>query len=141
MIIAGYIASVLIGISLGLIGGGGSILTIPVLVYLFGVEPLVATGYSLFIVGATSLVGAIKNYRRGLVNVKTAMYFSIASTISVLITRKLLLHIIPDELFKIGNWVITKSLLTMLLFAVVMLIASTKMILAKHPVHQLKGTY
>lgn len=140
MIITGYIASVLIGISLGLIGGGGSILTIPVLVYLFGVEPLAATGYSLFIVGATSLVGAIKNYRRGLVNVKTAMYFSIASTLSVLITRKLLLHIIPDELFKIGNWIITKSLLTMLLFAVIMLIAATKMILTNQPLYQPNGT-
>ena len=66
MIIAGYIAAVLIGISLGLIGGGGSILTIPVLVYLFGVQPLTATGYSLFIVGVSSSVGAIKNYRKGL---------------------------------------------------------------------------
>ena len=98
MIITGYIAAVLIGISLGLIGGGGSILTIPVLVYLFGVQPLTATGYSLFIVGASSLIGAIKNFRKGLVNVPTAVYFSIASAITVLITRKFLLHIIPDQL-------------------------------------------
>ena len=133
MIITGYIAAVLIGISLGLIGGGGSILTIPVLVYLFGVQPLTATGYSLFIVGASSLIGAIKNFRKGLVNVPTAVYFSIASAITVLITRKFLLHIIPDQLFTIGSWVITKSLLTMLLFAVVMLIAATKMITAKEP--------
>ncbi|MFM8485534.1 MAG: sulfite exporter TauE/SafE family protein, partial [Bacteroidota bacterium] len=55
MMILGFIASVLIGISLGLIGGGGSILTVPVLVYLFGVDPVLATAYSLFIVGATSL--------------------------------------------------------------------------------------
>lgn len=133
MMVAGYIASVLIGISLGLIGGGGSILTIPVLVYLFGVQPLVATGYSLFIVGSTSLVGAIKNYRKGFVDIKTALYFSIASTITVLITRKFLLHIIPDNLFSVGGLVITKSLLTMMLFAVVMLFAAVKMIIGKPP--------
>ena len=73
MEIAGYIASLVIGISLGLIGGGGSILTVPVLVYLFGVEPVLATAYSLFIVGASSLVGAIPKYRQGLVNLKTAI--------------------------------------------------------------------
>jgi len=111
---AGYIAASLIGISLGLIGGGGSILTIPVLVYLFGVQPLLATGYSLFIVGSTSLVGAVKNYHKGNVNVKTAIAFSIISTITVLVTRKFLLHIIPDTLFTIAGCVVTKSLMTML---------------------------
>ena len=64
MEIVGYIASLLIGISLGLIGGGGSILTVPVLVYLFGLQPLVATSYSLFVVGSTSLVGAINNFKK-----------------------------------------------------------------------------
>ena len=86
---AGYFAASLIGVSLGLIGGGGSILTIPVLVYLFGVQPLVATGYSLFIVGSTSLVGAIRNLRKGMVNMQTAIYFSIISTITVLFTKKI----------------------------------------------------
>ncbi|QEC70307.1 sulfite exporter TauE/SafE family protein [Panacibacter ginsenosidivorans] len=129
----GYIAAILIGISLGLIGGGGSILTIPVLVYLFGVQPLLATGYSLFIVGSTSLVGAVKNYRKGNVNIKTALTFSIVSTITVLVTRKFLLHIIPDNLFTIMGYAITKSLMTMLLFAVVMMIAAVKMIVGTQP--------
>jgi len=128
---AGYFAASLIGVSLGLIGGGGSILTIPVLVYLFGVQPLVATGYSLFIVGSTSLVGAIRNLRKGMVNMQTAIYFSIISTITVLFTRKFLLHVIPDNLFHIGSFAVTKSLLTMLLFATVMLAASLKMINGK----------
>jgi uncharacterized membrane protein YfcA len=126
--VAGYIAASLIGISLGLIGGGGSILTIPVLVYLFGVQPLLATGYSLFIVGSTSLVGAVKNYYKGNVNVKTAVYFSIVSTITILITRKFFLHIIPENLFTIAGYTVTKSLMTMILFAVVMMIAAVKMI-------------
>lgn len=128
---AGYFAASLIGVSLGLIGGGGSILTIPVLVYLFGVQPLVATGYSLFIVGSTSLVGAIRNLRKGMVNMQTAIYFSIISTITVLLTRKFLLHFIPDNLFNIEGFAVTKSLLTMLLFGVVMLAAAFKMIRGK----------
>lgn len=131
---AGYIAAILIGISLGLIGGGGSILTIPVLVYLFGVQPLLATGYSLFIVGSTSLVGAIKNYRKGNVNIKTALAFSLISTITVLITRKFILHIIPEDLFVIAGYTVTKSLMTMLLFSVVMMIAAVKMITGEQPV-------
>ena len=83
MEILGYIASVFIGISLGLIGGGGSILTVPVLVYLLGVEPVLATAYSLFIVGATSLVGVIPKYKHGLVNLKTAVIFGIPSIAAV----------------------------------------------------------
>ena len=77
MEIFGYIASALIGVSLGLIGGGGSILTVPVLVYLFGIPPLLATSYSLFIVGATSLIGAVSNYRKGLVNLKAALFLAL----------------------------------------------------------------
>ena len=77
MQIAGYIASLFIGISLGLIGCGGSILTVPVLVYLFSINPVLATSYSLFIVGSTSLVGAINNYRKNLVRVKVALLFAL----------------------------------------------------------------
>jgi uncharacterized membrane protein YfcA len=69
----GYLASALTGISLGLIGGGGSILTVPAMVYLFSVNPSLATSYSLFVVGSTSLVGAYNNYRRGLVSIKTGL--------------------------------------------------------------------
>ena len=75
MYIAGYLASILIGLSLGLIGGGGSILTVPVLVYLFGIDPILGTAYSLFIVGATSIIGSISYYRHSLVDVRTAILF------------------------------------------------------------------
>jgi uncharacterized membrane protein YfcA len=128
MEIAGYIAALLIGVSLGLIGGGGSILTIPVLVYLFHIQPTMATGYSLFIVGCSSLAGAYKNYRRGNINFKAAFYFGIASIITVVLIRKLLMPVIPEELFTIGAFIITKSLATMVLFAVIMIIASLNMI-------------
>ncbi len=128
MEIAGYIASLLIGISLGLIGGGGSILTVPVMVYLFGLQPILATSYSLFIVGSASLVGAFKNARRGQVNKRAVMVFGITSILVVFITRKFLLPAIPKNLFTINGFTITGSLLIMLLFAILMLVASISMI-------------
>jgi uncharacterized membrane protein YfcA len=128
MEIIGYLASIVIGISLGLIGGGGSILTVPVLVYLFGVEPVLATAYSLFIVGSTSLVGAFPKYKHGLVNIKTALIFGAPAIAAVYATRKFLVPAIPDEVLTIGTFVVTKAILLMLLFAVLMVFASYSMI-------------
>ncbi|MEN9686354.1 MAG: hypothetical protein RLZZ28_2140 [Bacteroidota bacterium] len=128
MEIIGYLASLLIGISLGMIGGGGSILTIPVLVYLFHIHPTLATGYSLFIVGCSSLAGAYKNYRKGSIHFKAAFYFGIPSILTVVLIRKWLIPIIPEQLWMMGSISITRSLLTMLLFAVVMIVASIHMI-------------
>jgi uncharacterized protein len=103
MEIAGYIASLVIGISLGLIGGGGSILTVPVLVYLFRIEPVLATAYSLFIVGSTSLVGAFPKYKHGLINLKTALIFGVPSIAAVFATRKYIIPLIPDTVFTLGT--------------------------------------
>lgn len=139
MPVAGYFAAALIGITLGLIGGGGSILTIPVLVYLFGISPVTATGYSLFIVGCTSLAGAIRNYTRHQVNINTGIYFGIASLITVFITRKFLIALIPEHLFFIGHIDVTKSLLTMILFAALMIVVSIKMITEKNVVKKIKN--
>lgn len=131
MEIVGYIASLVIGISLGLIGGGGSILTVPVLVYLFQVNPVIATAYSLFIVGATSLVGSFPKYKSGEINLKTALIFGIPSIAAVYATRAFLVPAIPNEVFSVGAFVVTKSLLMMLLFAVLMVFASVSMIRSK----------
>ena len=131
MEIAGYIAAVFIGISLGLIGGGGSILTVPVLVYLFGVEPVLATAYSLFIVGSTSLIGTFPKYKSGEVNLKTAIIFGIPAIAAVYATRAFLVPAIPNEVFTIGTFAVTKALLMMLLFAVLMVFASVSMIRGK----------
>lgn len=128
MEVVGYIASLLIGISLGLIGGGGSILTVPVMVYLFGLQPLLATSYSLFIVGSTSMFGALNNLRKGMVNVKAALLFGASSIVTVFLTRKFLVPAIPKNIFTIGDVVITEAMLTMVLFAVLMLVASISMI-------------
>ena len=124
----GYFASLLIGISLGLIGGGGSILTVPVMVYLFGLQPLLATSYSLFIVGSTSMFGALNNLRKGLVNVKAALLFGASSIATVFLTRKFLVPAIPKNVFSIGGVIITEAMLTMVLFALLMLVASISMI-------------
>ena len=128
MEIVGYIASLVIGISLGIIGGGGSILTVPVLVYLFRVQPVLATAYSLFIVGSTSFIGSFPKYKGGEINLKTAIIFGIPSIAAVYATRAFIVPAIPEAIFSIGNLAVTKSLLMMLLFAVLMVVASISMI-------------
>jgi uncharacterized protein len=133
MEIIGYISSILIGVALGLIGGGGSILTVPVLVYLFSVDAVLATAYSLFIVGLTSAVGSVNYFRKGLVNVKTAVIFGIPSIIAVFATRALIVPAIPSEVFSVGNFVVTKSILLLLLFALLMIAASYSMIKKSGP--------
>jgi len=107
MEIAGYLAGVLIGISLGLIGGGGSIFTMPILVYLFRISPPLATSYSLFVVGSTSLVGAVNNYKKGWINIKTALQFGLSSIATVCClrakksTQQLLTHLANQFLMKL----------------------------------------
>lgn len=126
--ILGFIGALLIGLVLGLIGGGGSILTVPILVYALTLNPVLATAYSLFVVGATSLVGAIKNMMKGMVDFKTAIIFAIPAFVAVYLTRAYLIPAIPDELFTVSGIVITKNLTIMLFFAVIMLLASISMI-------------
>ncbi|MGN6638147.1 MAG: sulfite exporter TauE/SafE family protein [Mucilaginibacter sp.] len=128
MEIIGYLAAGLIGISLSLIGGGGSILTVPIMVYLFSVQPSVAISYSLFVVGAASLVGACNSYRKGLVNIRTALLFGTSSIITVFLARRFVLPAIPHTIARFGAHIITLSLLTMILFAITMVFASVSMI-------------
>lgn len=128
MEIIGYLLAALVGISLGLIGSGGSILTVPILVYIMGVDPVPATAYSLFIVGTTALVGGIQNARLGKVDFKTVLVFGIPSIAGVYITRLWLLPMIPSEIFSVGSFILTKPIALMLLFAVVMILASLSMI-------------
>lgn len=126
--IFGYLGALIIGLVLGLIGGGGSILTVPILVYALSLNPITATAYSLFVVGVTSLVGTIKNLIKGKVDVKTAIIFSIPAFIAVYATRRFLIPAIPNEITTIGEFVLTKNLAIMLFFAVIMLLASISMI-------------
>ena len=128
MYIAGYLASILIGLSLGLIGGGGSILTVPVLVYLFGIDPILGTAYSLFIVGVTSVIWSISYSRHSLVDVRTAIIFGLPSIVAVFLTRAYLVPAIPQEVLRLGDLIIDRGMMLMLLFAILMLVASIGMI-------------
>ena len=113
---------------LGLVGGGGSILTVPVMVYLLSINPITATAYSLFVVGVAALVGAIQNIRKGLVDFRTALVFSIPAFTGVYIARRYVLPAIPDELFSIGDFLVTKEIGIMVFFGLIMLVASFSMI-------------
>jgi len=128
MEIAGYVVSILIGVVLGLLGGGGSILTIPVLVYLFHVDPILATAYSLFIVGSTSLVAAIPKYKEHLVNLRTGILFGIPSIVSMFVTRKWILPSLPDPIFFLNNFYLSKGTFVLGFFALLMVLASYSMI-------------
>lgn len=135
MEIAGYIASVLIGLSLGLIGGGGSILSVPILVYFFKIDPVLATTYSLFVVGLTSAAGAISHYKKENVHFKIALLFGIPSLLAIFIMRRWVMPAIPHHLFNVGSFEITKAVLLMLVFALLMLAASVSMIRKKKVTH------
>jgi uncharacterized protein len=124
----GYLASIIIGLSLGLIGGGGSILTIPILVYLFKIDPKLATSYSLFIVGITALSGCFSHYRMGNLKIKSALYFAVPSVFSILVIREVIILKIPNVLFTIDDFEVTKSFLIMIIFAILMMAASFSMI-------------
>ena len=125
--VLGYAAALLVGLVLGLIGGGGSILTVPVLVYLLKVDAEMATAYSLFVVGVSAAFGAVQNYRNGLVDMKTGIVFALPSLAAVYATRRWMIPAIPDA-FEVMGLPLTKSLLIMVLFAILMIAASVSMI-------------
>jgi uncharacterized protein len=127
----GYLAAVFIGISLGLIGGGGSILTVPAMVYILHVNPVLATAYSLFVVGITSLAGSFSFMFKGLVNFKASLIFATPSLVAVYLTRRYLLPAIPDTLLSAGDFTLTKDITIMLFFALIMIAASLSMIFAE----------
>lgn len=128
MELAGLAASIIMGLSLGLIGGGGSILTVPILVYLFKVDPILATAYSLLIVGVTALVGGIQSAVKGEVDFKRGIIFAIPSFVGVYMARAVIVPSLPNEIFSIGSFIVTKPILIMSVFAVLMVVASVVMI-------------
>lgn len=128
MFILGHIAAIIIGISLGLIGSGGSILTVPVLVYLIGMKPVDATGYSLFIVGLTALAGCVSHATKKNLNYRNAILFGIPSIAGVYIARRHIVPALPDTIISIESFLITKNIFIMLLFSVLMIISSRSMI-------------
>lgn len=124
----GYIASILIGITLGLIGSGGSILAVPVLVYMFKINAITATVYSLGIVSFASLVGSLTYLKQGNFNYKIAIGYGIPSLLSLLFVRRIIVPLIPDIIINTDFFSVTKSAFMLLLFALLMMIASYNMI-------------
>ena len=126
--IIGYFLAVIVGITMGLLGSGGSILSVPIFAYVMGIEPVLATAYSLFAVGSTALFGGIQKAREKLVDFQKVLLFGIPTVISVFITRKYILHSIPDIVFDNDLFTLHKSVLIMLVFASVMMLAAIRMI-------------
>ncbi|MGP1383989.1 MAG: sulfite exporter TauE/SafE family protein [Thainema sp.] len=112
----GYVLAVCIGISLGLLGGGGSVLALPVLVYVMGVPTKSAIAMTLIIVGSVALVGTIPHWRKGRVRLKTALIFGSATMIGAFTGARIASLPIVSETFQ------------MLLFAALMLVAAVFMI-------------
>lgn len=126
--IIGYVLAVFVGITLGMIGSGGSILSVPILVYVMGIEPTLATAYSLFVIGTTSLVGGLHKAKQKLVDFEKVILFGVPTVITVFITRKVLVPRIPNIIFSTEFFTLHKSVLIMVVFAIVMIFASFKMI-------------
>jgi len=124
----GYSLAVVVGITLGLIGSGGSILSVPILVYIMGIEPILATAYSLFVVGTTALFGGIQKAKERLVDFKKVVLFGIPTVIAVFVTRKIIVPSIPDIVYSSNSFTLKKSILIMIVFAFVMIMASIQMI-------------
>ncbi len=132
--IFGYIGAFIVGLVLGLSGGGGSIITVPVMVYLIGINPVTATAYSLFVVGSTSAIGAIQNFRKRLVDIKTALIFAIPAFTVVYLTRRYLVPAIPEIVCTINDFILTKDIFIMAFFAIIMIMASWSMIRSKREI-------
>lgn len=118
----------LIGICLGVMGAGGAVLTIPVLVYLFQIDTITATFYSLFIVGITAMIGTIGFIRNQLFDGKTVIFFGIPSVISVILTTRILVPSIPEIVVSNSSYTLTKHLLLLILFAMLMIFSAIAMI-------------
>lgn len=131
MEILGYAATILMGLSLGVLGGGGSILTVPILIYFFKMDALLATTFSLSVVGSTSLIGASLKALQREVDFKTGLIFALPSFVGVYLTRAFLMPQIPTNVLSIGSWTLTKSSLVMISFSLIMLAASYSMLKPK----------
>ncbi len=131
MEILGYFMALVIGTSLGLIGGGGSILAVPVLAYLFTLNETYATSYSLFIVGASSLVGGLRQNKNKNVDWKTAMVFGLPAIVGVWLIRHYVIPALPEELFSIETFIFTRRMMMFGVFSVLMIWAAYSMLSTK----------
>lgn len=134
--ILGYLGALLVGLTLGLLGGGGSILTVPILVYIMGISPTLSTAYSLFIVGTTAGIGGIRNHLLGQLDVKVGLIFAAPALAAVYWTRRFLMPSLPDVLLSTAGFTLTKDMFIMILFAILMIGASYSMIRGRKEVER-----
>jgi uncharacterized protein len=116
------------GVVLGLTGGGGSALTVPILRYLVDLPPVTATGYSLFIVGITALAGALNYARQNLIHFPSALVFALPSFTAVFFMRKFVIPRLPAVFFQNNNLLITRDLALMIVFAALLFLTAISMI-------------
>lgn len=131
--LVGYAAAVVVGLVIGLAGGGGSILTVPIFVYVFGIPTVLATTYSLFVVGSTSLVGSVNHLLKKRVDLRVTLAFALPSFVTVYVSRRFLVPALPDPLFRLNNFVLSKSDAILYFFVVVMVVAARAMIRRDSP--------
>jgi uncharacterized membrane protein YfcA len=128
MMIFGIALALAVGLVMGLVGAGGSILTVPIMVYVLGVDAVTATAYSLLVVGATSAVGAIGYWRRGLVDRATALWFAAPAVVAVFSVRRFVIPALPETFGTVGPLALTREVAILLLFALIMALSSVAMI-------------
>lgn len=128
MTVVGYLAALLMGVVLGTLGGGGSVLTVPILVYLCHIPPMLASSYSLWVVGVSALAGVATNSRSSRVSYPAVLFFGLPSVVGVIIARTILLPALPETIVAIGGFLLTRDLLILLLFALLMVGAGVAMI-------------
>jgi len=126
--ILGFISAFIVGISLGLLGSGGSILSMPIFIYLFKLNEKVATAYSLFVVGASALFASYRYGSKKLINYRVALFFGIPSIISVIVVRYYLIPIIPEIIITINDFHITRRMLILGLFSILLILAGYQML-------------
>lgn len=128
----GFFLAILVGVTLGLVGSGGSILTVPILVSVFNIKPEMAFVYSLFIVGTTAIIGSVRAYNQKNIDLRIAFSFGVTSILAVYLTRVFIVPSLPNVLFTIGDFQVNKDSYLLLLFAILMLMASFTMIRKKN---------
>ncbi|WP_149277296.1 sulfite exporter TauE/SafE family protein [Pareuzebyella sediminis] len=131
--ILGYVGALAVGLILGLMGSGGSLMAVPIFTYLFHISPVTTTAYSLFVVGTSASISTLKNLKKGLINVRLALIFAIPAFIAVFCVRRFLIPVLPDELFRWGNLIVSRDTTIMVLFALLLLAASFAMIFKRMP--------
>jgi uncharacterized protein len=123
-----YSASLSIGLLLGFIGAGGSIVAIPVFIYILKKDPISSSIYSMFVVGISSMAGSIPSIINKTVDFKVALVFGVPSMVGVFIARKIIFPLIPVELFTIGSFSLSRNFLFMLCLSTVMFLAALRIL-------------